>query len=312
MDLRVGELRKQGLKIRLQEQPFKILELLLAHRDEVVTRAYLREKLWPADTFVDFDHGLNKSIQKLREALGDTADNPRFIETLPRRGYRFIAPVSERASTSEPIGEVPTPPRASGLGGRVVIGLATLSALVLIGYLAREGFRRAEKQPDGKIRMVVLPFENLSGDAEQEYFSDGLTEEMIAQLGRLRPQRLGVIARTSAWQYKETEKNITQIGRELGVGYVLEGSVRKGPGRVRITAQLIQVSDQTHLWAKSYEHHLKDILIVQSEVARAIAGEIQLKLRPQDKEKLASVGSVDPEAYQAYLLGRYLAKGARR
>ena len=217
MDLRTGELRKQGLKLKLQEKPFRILVLLLEHPGEVVTREDMRQKLWPADTFVDFDRSVNTGIRKLREALGESSDNPRFVGTLARRGYRFIAPVER--------------PRGAAL-------------------------------PNGKIMLAVLPFDNLSSDPEQEYFSDGLTEEMITRLAQLQPRRLGVIARTSVMQYKRTDKGVNQIGRELSVDYLIEGSVRRAAGRVRISAQLIQVSDQTHLWAENYERELADVFAI--------------------------------------------------
>jgi TolB-like protein len=254
VDLRAGELSKNGVKVRLQEQPFQILALLLEHAGEVVSREELRQRLWPADTFVDFDHSLGTAINKIREALGDSADNPRFVETLARRGYRFIAPVS---------------------------------------------------RPTGKVMLAVLPFDNLSGDPEQEYFSDGLTEEMIAQLGNLDPQRLGVIARATAMQYKHTNKGAKQIGQELGVDYLLEGSVRREAGRARVTAQLVQVADQTHVWAQSYERDLRDILVLQRDVAGAIAQQIRLTLNADTRARLASTRPVDPEAHEAYLKGLY-------
>src|SRR5208282_107481 len=264
LDLRSGELRKKGVRIRLQEQPFEVLTVLLQRPGEVVTREELRSAIWPADTFVDFDNSLNTAINKLREALGDSADSPRFIETLPRRGYRFIAPVN---------------------------GVKPVSA--------------SKQLATGKIMLAVLPFDNLSGDREQEYFSDGLTEEMINQLGRLHPERLGVIARTSAMKYKHANKGIDQIGSELGVDYVLEGGVRRAGEHLRITAQLIQVTDQTHLWAESYERDLRDALALQSEVALAIASEINVKLTPQQRTRLANTRPLIPAAYEAYLKGRF-------
>ena len=242
VDLRTGELRKQGLKLKLQEKPFQILVLLLEHPGEVVTREDMRQKLWPADTFVDFDRSVNTGIRKLREALGESSDNPRFVETLARRGYRFIAPV-ERLGQAAP--------------------------------------------PTGKIMLAVLPLDNLSSDQEQEYFSDGLTEEMITRLAQLQPRRLGVIARTSVMQYKRTDKAVDQIGRELGVDYLIEGSVRRAAGRVRISAQLIQVNDQTHLWAENYERELADVFAIQSDVATRIACSLAIELLPAQVNILA-------------------------
>jgi len=254
--LQTGELYKEGVKLSLQEKPFQILAALLSRPGQLVTREEFRQKLWPADTFVDFDNGLNTAIAKLRDALGDSAEDPRYIETLAKRGYRLLASVREVSAT-----------------------------------------RRA--------MLVVLPFENLSGDPGQEYFSDGLTEEMITEMTQLSPERLGVIARTSAMRYKKTAKRVDKIGRELGVDYVLEGSVRRADGRVRITAQLIWAPDQTHLWAKNYDRELENILEVQSEVAQAIASEIQLQLTPQEQMHLAHPRPVHPAAYDACLRGRF-------
>src|SRR6266478_6813696 len=218
------DVRKHGMRIRMEEKPFQILEMLLERAGQVVTRIALREKLWP-DTVVGYEHGLNTAINKLRDLLGDCARSPRFIETLPRLGYRFIAPV-------------------------VVSGKDVATA--------------------GKRMLLVSPFESLCGDDEQEYFAEGLTEETISQLGRLNPKRLGVIARTSAVQYKATTKSIGEIAAELRVDCVLEGSVRCNGTRVRITGQLIETRDQTHLWSATYDRDLRDALEVQAEVARQI------------------------------------------
>ena len=274
LDLQAGELHRSGVRVKLEEQPFRILAILLERPGEVITREQLRQRLWPPDTFVDFEHSINIAVKRLREALSDSADNPRFVETLPRRGYRFIAPVVT-------VGAVPESPQEQ----------ATV--------------RKITMPPSAKIMLAVLPFENLSGDPGQEYFSDGLTEEMITQLADLNPAQLGVIARTSAMQYKHDPRAIDRIGQELGVHYVLEGSVRRQGKRVRISAQLIQVSNQAHLWATSYDRELGGILSLQSEVARAIADEIQIRLTPQQHTSLASVGPIDPEAFEAYLKGRF-------
>ncbi len=257
-DLGAGELRKHGLRIRLPEQAFQVLATLLEHPTEVVTRAELRSRLWPDRTFVDFDHGLNKAVNRLRTALGDSAANPRFVETIARRGYRLLVTVTSDAG-----------PGASAAPHR--------------------------------IRLVVLPFENVSTDAEQDFFSDGLTEEMITELGRLNPGQLGIIARTSAMQYKQGGKRIDQIGRELNVDYVLEGSVRLEERRARITVQLIHVDDQTHLWAQSYDRELADIFEVQREVAQKIADSLAFELL----DRRARAGRAIPEAYEDYLHGRY-------
>lgn len=259
LNVHTGELRKKGHKLRLQQQPFQLLTLLLENPNEVVTREEIQQKIWGDDAFVDFDHGVNRAINKIREALGDSADNPRFIETLSRRGYRFIAPV----------------------------------------------YQEPQALADGKKMLVVLPFANMSLDAEQEYFSDGLTEEMIAHLSRLNPGRLGVVARTSAMQFKNTSKNIRVIGQELGVQFVLEGSIRRAGNRLRITAQLIQVSDQTHLWAESYDRELKDVLAIQRDVAERISRSLAVKLVPEHRALLPRSISSNTEAYELYLRGRY-------
>ena len=298
-DFRAGELRKSGVKIKLHAQPLAVLKILLERAGDVVTREELQQKLWGSNTFVDFDHGLNKTINKLRDALSDNADTPRYIETLPRRGYRFIAPVTLPAPA--PL-LIPPPPQKSG--SRLTIWAAG-AAVVLLAFAAYWfGWRnRATHAPaPEKAMLAVLPFENLSGDDGEDYFADGLTEEMIAQLGQLQPTHLGVIARTSAMRYKHTKESITQIGHELGVNYLLEGSVRLAGQRVRITAQLIQAGDQTHLWAESYEKPLTDILKVQREIAERITGSLRLELLPSQKN-VASEAHFDPEAYRKYLLG---------
>ncbi len=225
VNLHSREVRKHGMRIRLEEKPFQILEMLLDRAGQVVTRKTLRERLWP-DTYVGYEHGLNTAVNKLRDLLGDSARSPRFVETLPRLGYRFIAPVIK-----------------PGNGGAAT---------------------------EAKKMLLVLPFESLCGDDEQEFFAEGLTEETISQLGQLNPKRLGVIARTSAVQYKATKKSIGEIAAELHVDCVLEGSVRCDGRRVRITGQLIEARDQTHLWSATYDRDLRDVFEVQTDVARQI------------------------------------------
>jgi TolB-like protein len=234
VNLHSRELRKHGMRIRLEEKPFQILEMLLERAGHVVTRRTLRERLWP-NTHVGYEHGLNTAVNKLRDLLGDSARCPRFVETLPRLGYRFVAPVVE-------------PEKATAAAARKML--------------------------------LVLPFENLSGDSEHEYFADGLTEETISQLGQLNPKRLGVIARTSAIRYKATKKSIGEIAAELHVDCVLEGSVRCQGRRLRITGQLIEARDQTHLWAASYDRELLDVLDVQTDVARQIGKALAPELLP--------------------------------
>src|SRR5580700_10651990 len=287
VDLGSGQLHKSGRQVQLQEQPFRVLAMLLEHPGEVVTREELQARLWPAHTFVSFDEGINTAIRKLRVAFGDSADNPRFIETVPRRGYRFVAPVcdviAEPAQPSDGI-EAPYAP-AEVQHGRpwrirrpvlVLSAAALLAILAGVAYLARwRSF--ANLAANKRAMLAVLPFQNLSNDPEQEYFSDGLTEETITDLGQLTPEQLGVIARTSAMAYKHTNKTISQIGRELGVDYILEGSVRRDGGFARISAQLIRVKDQVHLWAHNYDRETGGLLALQNELGRAIAQQVQVK-----------------------------------
>src|SRR5215469_2408489 len=253
VDLRAGELRKHGIRIKLQDQPFHILQILLEHRGEVVTREELQRQIWPADTFVDFDRGLNNAVKRLREALGDSAERPRLIETLARRGYRFIGSL--------------------------------------------------EVKPRGIESLAVLPLENLSGDPEQEYFADGLTEALITNLAKI--SALHVVSRTSAMQYKGVYKALREVARDLCVDGIVEGTVLRYGNQVRISVQLINASSDTHMWAESYDRDLRDILALQSEVARAIAAEIQAKLKPSEQEQLARVRPVNPDAYEAHLKGRF-------
>ena len=302
LDLRAGELRKNGAKIKLQEQPLQVLGMLLERPGEAVTREELQRKLWSGDTFVDFEHSLNAAVKRLREALSDSADNPRFIETLPRHGYRFIAPLHETAGF-----EAPTKPRTASLprwpflaaGGLLLLLIAVTSYIVW-----RPQNKRALSE--GRVMLAVLPFENVSGDPSQEFFSDGVTEQMINWLGRLDAQRLGVIAATSAMKYKNSPKKISEIGRELGADYILEGSVQQEGGRVRITAQLIAAANQAHIWADSYERDSGDILLAQTDIARAVAQQIRLTLTPQAQQQLRRASRVNPEAYLDYLKGQLL------
>jgi TolB-like protein/DNA-binding winged helix-turn-helix (wHTH) protein/Tfp pilus assembly protein PilF len=314
VDLASGELRRQGGKVRLQDQPFRLLALLLERAGEVVTREELRDQLWPADTFVDFDHSLNTAVRKLREALGDSAESPRYIETLAKRGYRFVAAVTEPGSTAQPgpsadaDGPSLPPPttarlRASARGALVVAALVCAAALVTYYSVARRPRRPAP--PGQRLTLAVLPFDNLSGDADQEYLSDGLTEEMITQLARLEPDRLRVTARSSTSKYKRADRDMGQLRQELGADYVLEGSLRRSGERVRVSVQLIQAVDQTHVWAQTYDRDLRDVLVLQSEIARAVAAATALTLTPDAHARLARARPVHAESHLDYLRGRY-------
>lgn len=311
LDATTGDLRKNGILLKLQPQPAKVLVVLARHQNELVTREEIKEALWGGETFVDFEQGLNSCVRQIRSVLADDPDSPRFIQTIPRKGYRFIAPVSSggpASSEAENLPQVLPPAAARPLTTRYLL----FAALVLIVFtaLATALFllqRRTtlEGASAGKIMLVVLPFENYSAQSEQDYLADGLTEELITQLGSLRPERLGVIARTSAMKYKRARIGVDQIGKELAVDYVLEGSIRSDGDEMRVTAQLIRVKDQTHLWARSYERTHGGILNMEQEVANAIASEIQIELTPQYQQRVAALQFADPRAQEAYARGRF-------
>jgi len=319
VNLAARELRKHGVRIRLPGQPFSILSALVEKPGEVVTREEIQQKLWTSDTFVDFDHSLNSAIKKLRAALGDSPENSRYIETVPRVGYRFVAPVEEVAPLRPSPGEArlgvgrsePPPSRHAGFGLRWPVAIGIVLGLIVTagGYMQWRNGRLRAKPVMARTMLAVLPFENLTGDAGQEYFSDGLTEEMIAQLGRLDPEHLGVIARTSVMNYKHGRKQLEQISRELGVQYVLEGSVRRDSNKVRITSQLVRAKDQTRVWSQQYDRELSNLLALQGEIAQEIADEIQLTLG-EGQQRVASTlkpawSPSSYEAYDLYLKGRY-------
>jgi TolB-like protein/DNA-binding winged helix-turn-helix (wHTH) protein/Tfp pilus assembly protein PilF len=311
LDLRAGELNKNGAKLRLQEQPFQILRVLLEKPGEVVTREELRKRIWPGDTFVDFDHGLYTAITKLRETLHDSSEHPRFIETLPRRGYRFIAPVSEVGATTPPAELAPAslaaPPRSlpsSARNTRLIALAAGMSvALGLAVMLFRSVHARRVSGTTKVHSLAVLPLENLSHDPEQEYFAEGMTDELITDLAQISALR--VISRGSVMQYKAKRETTPEIARELKVDALVEGTVSRSGDRVRITAQLIDARTDRHLWAQSYERDLHGVLSLQDEVAQAIANEIEIKLTPREQERLRSARPVNVEANDLYLKGRY-------
>jgi TolB-like protein/DNA-binding winged helix-turn-helix (wHTH) protein/Tfp pilus assembly protein PilF len=324
-DLRAGELLKNGRRIRLQEQPLQILAMLLEHPGKIVTREELHQKLWPADTFVDFDHGLNNAINRLREALGDSADSSRFIETLSRRGYRFIAavhngdpataqtsvvsnsklaaPAERVAQTGEFTSAVRRPtsiPWISVTAFAVVLGL-------LLGFNVRDVRNRLLGKPSLPTihSIAVLPFDNLTGDASQEYFVDGMTDALTTELAQVKALR--VISRTSAMQYKGAKRPLKEIARELNVDAVVEGTVRRSGGQVWITAQLIEAATDQHLWARAYERDLSNVPALESDAARDIVQEIRVQVTPQEKSRLKSNRKVNSAANEAYLKGSYFA-----
>jgi TolB-like protein/DNA-binding winged helix-turn-helix (wHTH) protein/Flp pilus assembly protein TadD len=323
-----GEVRKAGLRIRVQQQPMKLLKILLEHPGEVVTRDELRSRVWPTESFGDFDQALNIAIGKLRSALGDSAESPRFIETLPKRGYRFIADVSVVDTDARPkrpesvAGDLPGQERRTEPGQKLqgaglavaskdrlwltrgVIGaLALVIIIISLPILSVWLFRSRAPAPRGIRSIAVLPLENLSGDASQNYFADGMTDELITDLAQISALR--VISRTSVMVYKGARKPLPQIARELNVDAVVEGTVLRSNDRVRITAQLIEASTDKHLWSKSYEGDLRDTLTLQKKVASAIADQIRINLTPQEQAVLKNLKVVNPEAYESYLKGRY-------
>ncbi len=323
-DLGTGELRKHGLRIKLGGQPVAVLAMLLEHSGEVVTREELQKRLWPADTYVDFEHSLNAAIKRLRAALGDSADAPRFVETLARQGYRFIAPLSRpvetRPDASQPASDAPQPavqnPADQAPAGRwrwllVAAAAAVVVLLVMIGLngigINPAGLRdRIRSRPGtGPIRSVaVLPLANLSGNPDQDNFADGMTDALAYSLEGINGLR--VISRTSSMHYRGTSKMLPEIGRELNVDAVIEGSVLRFGDRVRITVQLVQASTDRRLWGNSYEGDLRELFALQSEVAGSIAAEIHIALTPPDRARLARVGASNPDSYFAYSKGRFL------
>lgn len=311
LDRRAYQLRHSGRILKLERIPLEMLLLLVERGGQLVTREEIIEKLWGKNVFIDADNAINTAIRKIRHALSDDSEQPRFVQTVSGKGYRFIGLVSEAsASPTAPIealqGDV-EPARHTGKRWKFVIAwvAAAAAGIVLASYLLRPHLFPQRTAARGRVMLAVLPFENLSNDPGQEYFSDGLTEETITDLGQLSPERLGVIARTSAMAFKHTRKSANQVGQELGVDYLLEGSVRREGERVRISAQLIRVKDQTHIWAQSYDREMHDFLALQNELGRAIAGHVQVSLTPELKLEQAKSARSNPDAYDDYLKGRY-------
>jgi TolB-like protein/DNA-binding winged helix-turn-helix (wHTH) protein/tetratricopeptide (TPR) repeat protein len=314
--------------------------MLLEQPGEVITRDEVRQKLWPADTFVDFDHGLNNAVNRLREALGDSADHPRFVETVARRGYRFVAAINgdprissndavdhrvpdanhdrSLASVREPIrgSQTPTIVATAGPPRRRTIVIGAVVVVTLLGMVLRSNVERRWQSVLGRVRpvriqsVVVLPFENLTGDAAQEYFADGMTDALITELAQI--QALRVISRTSAMQYKGTKKLLPQVATELDVDAVVEGTVKRSGDRVWMTVQLIEAHADRHLWAKPYERELRDMPALQGEMAGDMVREMHIDLTPQERMRLAHTQSVNPEAYDYFLRARFHAPNFNR
>ncbi len=320
-----GELRREGHKIRLQAQPFNLLVMLLERPGEVVSREQIRGKLWPADTFVDFDHSLGTAINKIRSALNDSAEAPRFVETLPKRGYRFVADVREAPipagnvseAVRESAPELPPPAlptrvpaavvatQASPRPGRsrlLLVCSALLIVLLTLGSYAWHQSRRASAS--SPIRsLAVLPLENLSSNPEEEFFANGMTDELITNLAKI--SSLHVISRTSVLRYRGMHRPVSEIARELGVDGIVEGTILRSGGKVRITAQLIRASTDQHLWAEEYERDTHDVLALQADVARGIAQSIHVRLTPREQSQLSGTPTFDPAIEELYWKGVY-------
>lgn len=300
LDTRTGELVRDGTRLPLRDQPLQLLLALLEQPGELVTREQLIGRLWEPGTFVDFDRGLNKAINHLREALGDSAEHPRFIETLPRKGYRFIGKLLEDPYPSEPA--TPHSPPAK----RKMLWLAIPAAVLVVtvafagnlGEIRTRIMNRLHPGPPRISSIAVIPLENLSGDRDQEYFAEGLTDQLITNLAKLGSTR--VVSRASILRYKGTKQSIPEIGRELDADAIIEGTVTRSGNRMRITAQLIQVATDMHLWAEAYEQNMSEALDLQNRVATDIAHKVGIVIRP-----LELAGPVNPQAYGLYLKGRY-------
>jgi TolB-like protein/DNA-binding winged helix-turn-helix (wHTH) protein/tetratricopeptide (TPR) repeat protein len=325
VDLRSGEVRKHGIRLKLQDQPFQVLAILLEHPGEAVTRDELRQKLWPADTFVDFDTGLNSAIKKLRDVLCDSAEERRYIETLPRRGYRFIAqvqngdlssgvapidslavvplrpnPIEEGLRAERPAdGEVDVRPTGTSRARLwLVLGGVAGLALIAITYVMLRGHTGHTTQTK-IMSLAVLPLSNLSGDPTQEYLADEMTEELCGRLARIHDLR--VISRTSVMRFKGTKLSVPEIARTLGVDALVEGSVIRQGSRIRVHAQLIRGSTDEHLWSDEYDGELGDVLALESEVAQSIARRVEVKVTGEERARLVAAHHVSPEVYESYL-----------
>ena len=316
-DLRTRELRRQGVRVRLPDQSFQVLMMLLERRGQLVPREEIHKKLWPGDTFVDFDHGLNNAVNRLRDALGDSADTPRFVETLPRRGYRFVGPVkaSESGERTATIAVLPGPkqseaPEPGRVRRRPIFWVSIAAGAVLLAVLAGLAFGLTPLKAwfgaiqSAPIRSIaVLPLENLTGDPGQEYFVDGMTEALIGRLSRIHDLR--VISRTSVMRFKDTRQSLPEIARTLHVDAIVEGSVRREGSRVGVTVQLIRGETDEHIWAEEYQREYQSILALQEEVALTVAQQIKITLTPQDRVGRAAARAVDPQVLESYMKGRY-------
>jgi TolB-like protein/DNA-binding winged helix-turn-helix (wHTH) protein/Tfp pilus assembly protein PilF len=325
VDLRAGEIYKHGIRLKLQDQPFRVLTFLLERPGDIVTREELRRRLWPADTFVDFDTGLNSAIKKLRDALGDSAGEPRYIETLPRRGYRFIGSLGHGLGAGEPGPEAPAdgnkasePSQIPGKrrgetpGGHLRLFLAlalVLGTVTLAAFFAFTPHGRSGNPPAPIKSLAVLPLANLSGDSAQDYLAEGMTEEMIGRLSMIRGLR--VVSRTSVLQFKGSRTPAPVVAKTLGVDALVEGSVIRDGGHVRVHAQLIRAATDEHFWSETYDREMGDALALESEVAQAIAAKVQVTLTGEERERLVAARHVAPEVYESYLKGQFVQGNTR-
>jgi TolB-like protein/DNA-binding winged helix-turn-helix (wHTH) protein/Tfp pilus assembly protein PilF len=310
--LETRELRKSGMRQKLAGQPFQVLQVLLEHPQEIVSREVLQQRIWPQDTFVDYDLALKKAVNRVREVLGDSAESPRFIETIPRQGYRFIAPLSTNGETGA-IAELaaegtPVAARYARHRRQIGIALGMGAAFLVLAFAAlvtnKFWLQRSGAGSAPQIRsLAVLPLQNLSADPAQEYFSDGMTDALITNLAQI--ESLKVISRTSTVQYKGTKKPLPEIARELNVDGIIEGTVQHSGDRVRITAQLIYGPSDKHLWANSYERDMRDVFTLERDVTEDISRQIQARLSTRVQGPLAQVIPVDPRVLDAYLQGNY-------
>ena len=316
INLQAGELRKRGMRLRLAGQPFQVLAVLVERAGEVVTREELRSKLWPADTFVDFDHGLNNAVARIREVLDDSSDTPRYVETVPRRGYRFIAPLNDVGPSAPELPFAPaekvTPAQASSPSVLPVTRKLAFSRLWLVlgavavlaaGLVLYRGRRTTGTRQPAVKSLAVLPLKNLSGDPTQEYLADGMTEELIGRLSMIRSLR--VISRTSVMRFKDVRMSTPEIAKTLGVDALVEGSVIRDGSRVRVHAQLIRGATDEHLWSETYDRELRDVLALESEVAQSIAEKVEVTVTGEERARLVVARHVVPEVYESYLKGEF-------
>jgi len=325
INLHSGQLRKSGMRLRLSGQPFQVLAVLVERPGELVTREELRSKLWLADTFVDFDHGLNNAVARIREVLDDSSDAPRYVETIPRRGYRFIAPLTDSRPTAVPASAklgpaseitrrqasapsvLPTEKRL--IRRRVLLGgVAVLALFTIILALYRSSAAKRTTHPAIN-SLAVLPLKNLSGDPGQEYLADGMTEALIGYLSRIHDLR--VISRTSAMHFKDSSLAVPEIARTLRVDAIVEGSVIREGSRIRVHAQLIRAATDERFWSETYDRELREVLALQSDVAQSIARKVEVTVTGKEHERLTAARPVSPEVYESYLKGRF-AKGNNR